>query len=300
MEYDFTLEVADAEEQALKETARARVISSVQAKKKALQKEKDSLDSADSSAILNSSGFTINNPASPGGGYSNRKTRHGRHLRQDQDNLESVEPSKRKRKAATDFDHDSPGPGSRGLLGTNGSIWDKGRSMGDTDQNGEISLDQFFTPRDLTSHFKQAYAVVAEVWSGKRPKVAGKGPNGMGTLTNGFPHDMPHRFHHQSDDEEAQEESTALMAPAMDRTGSHATRSTRNNQIDVISPRDSYDSLKNPDRIYGLAVMDALPIRSLKQSSTKDLETPLTASLTTQEITEDRAYFEQMLAEETY
>ena len=299
MEYDFALEVADTEEQALKETVRARVVTSVQAKKKALQKEKDSLDSADSSAILNSSGFTINHPASPGGGYNNRKTRHTRHLRQDQDNLESVEPSKRKRKAATDLDHDSPGPGSRGLVGTNGSIWDKGRSLADSDQNGDASLDQYFTPRELTSHFKQAYAVVAETWSGKRPKAAGKGPGSMGTLTNGFPHDMPHRFHNQSEDEEAQEDSTALMAPAMDRTGSHATRSTRNNQVDVISPRDSYDSLKNPDRIYGLAVMDALGVRSLKQSN-KDLEAPLTSSLTTQEMTEDRAYFELMLAEETY
>ena len=297
MEHDFSIEVADAEEQALKEAARLRLISSVQAKKRALQKEKDSLDSADSSAILNSSGFTITQPASPGGGHNNRKTRHGRHLRQDQDNLDSVETNKRKRKAAADFDHDSPGPGSRSLLGTNGTLWDKSRSFLEDNQDGEISLDHFFTSRELASHWRQAYAAIAGVWAGKRPKTNAKSLNGTGYTVNG---DARERLQNQSDEDDAQEDTNTLVAPAMDRTGSHATRSTRNNLIDVTLPRDSYDGLKNPDRIYGLAVMDASSIRSQKQPGNRDLEAPLTSSLSTQEITEDRAYFEQVLADDSY
>lgn len=299
MEHDFSLEVADAEEQALKEAARTRLMNSVQAKKRALQKEKDSLDSADSVAIWNSSGFAITQPASPGGAHSNRKTRHGRHLRQDQDNLEPVEAGKRKRKAAADIDHDSPGPGSRSLLAINGIPWDKNKSIMENNLDGEASVENFFSSRELAGHWKQAYAAVAEVWAGKRPKANGKAPNGAASLPSGEPRDQ-NKLQHQSDEEDAQEEPTALMAPAMDRTGSHATRSTRNNLIDMTLPRDSYDGLKNPDRIYGLAVMDALGIRSQKQSSNRDLEAPLTSSLSTQEITEDRAYFEQMLAEDTY
>ena len=294
MEYDFSLEVADAEEQALKEAARLRVISSVQAKKKALQKEKDSLDSADSSAILNSSGFTITQPASPGGTHSNRKTRHGRHLRQDQDNIETVETSKRKRKAAADFDHDSPGPGSRSLLGINGTLWDKSRTLENV-RDGEATVEHFFTSRELAGSWKQAYAAVAEVWAGKRPRANGKTLSG-GIVANG---DARDKLPPQSDDDDAQEDSGALVAPAMDRTGSHATRSTRNNMIEMTTTRDSYEVLKNPDRIYGLAVMDSLGVRSQKQSSNRDLEAPLTSSLTTQEITEDRAYFEHILAEDT-
>ena len=300
MEYDFAVEVADAEEQALKAISRKNIREGVQKKKKALQAEKDSLDSADSSAILNSSGFTIANPASPGGAYSNRKTRHGRHLRQDQDTLESVETSKRKRKAPADHDHDSPGPGYRLLSGINASVWDKAGSSVDADQIGEIPVDRRFKPNELASSIKQAYTSVAEAWAGKRPKAAGKGLNGMGSSTNGDLHNLGHRIHNQLDGEDSQDEPTSLIAPAMDRAGSHATRSTRNIQIEVTVPRDSYDSLRNPDRVYGLAVMDALGVRSHKSNNNKDLEAPLTSSLTTQEITEDRAYFEQLLAEDTY
>lgn len=291
MEYDFTLEVADAEEQALKEAARIRVINSVHSKKKALQKEKDALDSADSSTILNSSGFAITQPASPGGAHSNRKTRHGRHLRPDQDNLGSIEAGRRKRKAAADFDHESPGPGFKSLLGTNGSILDKGKSLVDHDPDTVVTLDHYFSARELASHYKQAYAAVAEVWAGKRPKAV----NGFGAFTNGDTHETA-----KSDEDEAQEDFSNLMAPAMDRTGSHATRSTRNNQTDMTLPRDSYEGLRNPDRIYGLAVMDSLAVRSQKQSDKKDLEAPWTASLSTQEITEDRAYFEQVRADDSY
>ena len=86
----------------------------------------------------------------------------------------------------------------------------------------------------------------------------------------------------------------------MDRSGSHATRSTRNIPIDMTLARESYEGLKNPDRIYGLAVIDALGVRAQKQSSNRDLEAPLTSSLSTQEITEDRAYFEQVLAEDSW
>ena len=286
----------------MREAARIRVTNMVQAKKKALQKEKDSLDTADSSALLNSSGFTIAQPGSPGGMHSNRKTRHGRHLRQDQDNLESIEVHKRKRKAPADFDHESPGPGSRTLLGTNVSLWDKSRGFSDNEHENDWTIDKFFSSRELATCHKQAHSAVAEVWAGRRPN---KATNGTAQLTNGAHHDeIGHkrgpRGNAASDDEEGQEDSNALVAPAMDRTGSHATRSTRNNQIDITLPRDSHEGLNNPDRIYGLAVVDAVGARQLKPSNRGDAEAPWTTGLSTQEISEDIAFFEQALAEDMY
>jgi hypothetical protein len=265
-------------------------LSSVQAKKKALQKEKDSLDSADSNTILHSSGFTITQPASPGGIHSNRKTRHGRHLRQDQDNLEIAEGNKRKRKQPPEFDHESPGPGTRTLISGLGSLWEKSRPP---EQNSsDITVEKYFTQRELITYHRQANMTVAESWAGRKPH---RTPNGVSHLTNGDYHEEDghrgNKAHHSDEDEE---DPSNLVAPAMDRTGSHATRSTRNNQPDMTLPRDSQEGLKNPERIYGLAVLDALGARQQKSSTRGDLEAPWTSSLSIQEINEDRAYLESL------
>ena len=274
------MEVAAAEEQALKESARIRVVNSLQARKKALQKDRDILDSADTNAMLHGAGITLTVPGSPGGHHSNRKTRHGRHTRQEQENLEALEGGKRKRKV----DHEeSPGPGSRGFFGV--TLWDKNRDVAVV---GNANVAKFFTAKDLSTHYRQANTLVAEAWVERQPL---RGNNGIPQLTNGH-HENGRGYdgtRDSADDEEI--DTSTLVAPAMDRTGSHATRSTRNNQTDITLARDAQEALKNPERMYGLAVLEALASRQPKAAKA-DLEAPWATSLTTAEQIEDRAYLD--------
>ena len=281
------MEVAAAEEQALKESARIRVVNSLQARKRALQKDRDILDSADTNAMLHGAGITLTAPGSPGGHHhSNRKTRHGRHTRQEQENLEALEGGKRKRK----IDHEeSPGPGSRGFLGV--TLWDKTRDAAAISGNTDIA--KFFTAKDLSTHHRQANTLVSETWVERQPLRGGN--NGIPQLTNGHHHENGRGAagydgaRDSADDEEI--DTSTLVAPAMDRTGSYATRSTRNNQTDITLARDAQEALKNPERMYGLAVLEALASRQPKAAKA-DLEAPWTTSLTTAEQIEDRTYLD--------
>ena len=309
MEYDFAVEVAGVEEQALKDTARSRMISNVHNKKRMLHKEKDSLDSADSSALLHSSGFAIAQPASPGGTHSNRKTRHTRHHRQDPDGLESIDGNKRKRKVPPDLDNDSPGPGARNFFDTPGLLLDKGRTISDHDQIESPSIERHFTSRELGSHHRIAHTQVAQSWAERRPRANAGNSKSGNYMAHAFDYDMqgiesrsrggPAKFNSHSEDEREQEDVGNLVAPAMDRAMNHSTRSTRNNNIDSIIARDAMDGPDDPQRVYGIAVLDANAIR-LRATGSRDIEATLTSSLSTQEITEDMAFFQQALTDDSY
>ena len=311
MEYDFAVEVAEIEEQALKDTARSRMITNVHNKKRMLHKEKDSLDFADSSALLHSSGFAIAQPASPGGLYINRKTRHTRHHRQDPDSLESVDGNKRKRKVPTDFDNESPGPGTKNFFDAHGLLSDKGRTVADHDQMEPPSIERHFTSRELGSHHRAAHTQVAQSWAERRPKPyashgQNKSINDTGHFINHDPQSSdirlrgaPAKLNNQSEDERDQEDPGNLVAPAMDRNMNQSTRSTRNNNLDTVTARDAIDGPDDPQRVYGNAVLDANAIRS-RATGSKDVEATPTPSLSTQEITEDMALFQQALIDELY
>lgn len=303
MEYDFSVDVAMREEQTLKDAARTRVINQVHQKKRLMQKEKELLDSADSTALLHSTGFTITQPGSPGGPASNRKTRHTRHHRPDPDNHEALEGNRRKRKAPLDFDNGSPGPGMRMVLEGPSILWEKNKVASEHDPMLPASVDKFFNSRELTTYSRAANNTVAHEWAEKRPKshlTNGKVPNGLHSLTNGSTTDTDNghaRGNQHSDGEMDDDETTQLVAPAMDRTGSHATRSTRNNQLEAPSSRDPYDGLDNPRRVFGSAVLEASSIRA-KVNSNKDIEAPLTSCLSAQEIADDLAFFQQAITED--
>lgn len=277
-EYDFSVQVAAAEEQALKDTAKHRVVSALQARRKALQKDREILDSSDINAMLHGAGIILTAPGSPGP-HNNRKTRHGgRHTKQEQDNQETTESAKRKRRQ--DFD-ESPGPGSRNLIGT--TSWTR-----DIPTPGDSDVAKYFSPKDLSLHYRQANTIVAESWVERKPIRT----NGIPQLMNGHHENGRYNGVQESGDDE-EIDTSALVAPAMDRTGSHATRSTRNNQTDITLARDTFEALKNPERMYGLAVIEALGPRQPKAAKA-DLEAPWTPSLTSAEIMEDRAYLDTL------
>ena len=309
MEYDFAIEVAAAEEQALKDTARSRMISYVHSKKRMLHKEKDSLDSADSSALLHSSGFAIAQPASPGGVHSNRKTRHTRHHRQDPNSLDSIDGNKRKRKMPADLDNDSPGPGTRNVFDAHGLLPDKGRVVTDHDQLEPPSIERHFTSRELSSHHRMAHTQVAQSWADRRPKTNVANTKLVNDASNPVDGDtqgtelrskgVSGKPSSPSDEEREQEDFGSLIAPAMDRAVNHSTRSTRNNNLDSLVARDAVDGFDDPQRVYGNAVLDAGAIRS-RTTGNKDVEATPTASLSLQEITEDMAFFQQASTDDLY
>ena len=302
MEHAFALEVAEAEEQALQESARTRVINIIQSKKRAIQKEKDLLDTADSNALLyTSSGFTTTQPGSPGGSHNNRKTRNMRHHRPDPES--AAEPAdggnKRKRKLPGDFDHESPAPPLRAL--------------GDpppAERDSPEPIEAYFSAKDLAAHARAASTAVAQVWAERPPGVAphGDAPNGTGAAPPDAPADADaRRGRRRTPDEPDAPDATALLAPAMERSGSYATRSTRYLNAEPTVPARS--ALANdgggggggggggdPRQVFGAAVLDAHAARA-KVTSTKDVEAPLSSGLSAAELAEDMQLLARLMTD---
>ena len=322
MEYDFALEVAEAEEQALRDSARTRVVYGIQSKKRAIQKEKDLLDAADSNTLLyNSSGFTTTQPGSPGGGglHNNRKTRHTRHHRQDSDGIEPAEATaavgnnKRKRKAPTDFENGSPAPHVRTLGDLYASFWDgaKGNKGAGENHNGSSSspepIDRFFSAKDLAMNLRHANNLVAQSWSKRRPSTSlgdAIWPTGVATTT-GPPTPLPpgRRGRPRSHASASPPEPAALQAPAMERGGSYQTRSTRNLHPEPptaltvpLAVRLESGGAEDPRRVFGAAVLDAHIARQ-RVPTTRDVEAPLSSGLSTEERAEDLQLIARLMAD---
>ena len=302
VDFNYAVKVATVEQQNLKELARTRVYHSVATRRKTLNKDKENADYTDTAALLSVAGITITAPASPGGGHTNRKTRYTRH-RQDPENLEAVENSKRKRKVPADFENNSPGPGARIPADYNPLLfWRKNKGAGEQELDLEsLSIEGFFGARDLQTHARQACQTVAQAWASKRqPHLNGKGLNGPNGLTNGITLDAEERLQKelQAEEMETTEDVTNLVAPAMDRGGSHATRSTRNNVAELVS-RESWEGLDDPHRMYGAGVIEALSIRQKATANNKELEATSPAGLDPSELADDMALFQQMIAEDS-
>ena len=307
MERDFALEVADAEEQALRDSARGRVISIIQGKKRALQKEKDLLDTADSNTLLyNSSGFTATQPGSPGGGsLNNRKTRHTRHHRQDPDSNEPAESNKRKRKLPVDFDSESPAPNMRNLGELFNQGWDRSRNSAEPDTDTSEPIESYFTAKELAAHARTASNAVAQVWAERDLQLLQNGdlPNGTGPVHVDAVDSEPKRGRRRSPAESEAPDPATLAAPAMERTGSYATRSTRNlNPEPALPMRSAFvnggGGGGDPRRVYGAAILDALAARA-KVTSNKDVEAPLTGGLSAVEQAEDMQLMARLMSDPT-
>ena len=298
-EFLFATRVATVEQQNLKEAARNRVIQSVQTRRKTLNRDKDNADYTDPATLSHTASLLATAPASPGGPHGQRKTRHTRH-KQDPENIELHENNKRKRKALTEFDHDSPATGTRSVPDVSTALTlRRTKASGEADPGFEpISLKAVFGARDLESFSRTAYQTVATAWSAKRgpTQVNGSRTNGVGYLTNGNISDLeekPRKDLHR-EDLDINEDFTNLAAPAMDRTGSHTTRSTRNNHIEA-AVREPWETRDDPERIYGHAVLEALNFRPKAGTTNKDLEAGPPSGLSTTEIHEDLALFQSLI-----
>ena len=306
MDYDFAIQVAEAEEQALQESVRNRVISIIQAKKRNIQKEKDLLDNADSNTLLyNSSGFTTTQPGSPGGSHNNRKTRHTRHHRGDLDGEPAEPPNKRKRKAA-DLDNESPAPALRNV-GEHDVVWDKSKDATVNGNDNPEDIKSYFSAKELTVHYRGANSAVARVWAERRSSPQPNGDSAgtdNGDTVEGEPVRRARRRSKDSGTEPVEHSSLAsvLAAPAMERSGSYATRSARNLHTEpaptvapVVSGNRENGAI-DPRRLYGIGVLDALAART-KVASSKDVEAPFSSSLSAAEIAEDAQLMARLMAE---
>jgi len=279
----------------LRHAARERLASLIRAKKKQLQKEKEMLDSADYSTLVNNYQFALTQPASPSGIHGNRKTRNTR--RNDWDIVDRVDGVRKKRPMMADTEPGSPMPGSRLTHDVQTSaLWEK-QEMPD---NG-LTLQHYFSARELNMHNKHARDETARTWASKRMKnhlPNSKTTNYTIRQTNGHISDAEDGGEGASDEESLAADRMALVAPAMDRTGSsHATRSTRNQQPTAESVLH-YDAFENggvggqdPQRVYGAAVIDAQALRNqLKDPGSKDFDIPGLAGFSVQEQSEDWAF----------
>ena len=209
------------------ESLRQRLLASVQAKKAALQRDKEKLDIADTNALLyHPNQFSINNVASPGGPQSNRKTRHTRH-RLEADELDAVNGTngKRKRKGPADVENGSP---VREAEQTNGFKGFEARQE-DLQVTAPIySIEKLFTEKELNIHLQSASLDVLEhQQSTKRRKV--DAPSAIPMID---PSDHEDEVDAEPDFGGDGTGDIFLEAPAMERNTTnqsyHATRSTRN------------------------------------------------------------------------
>lgn len=296
MEYDFSLDTAKAEHRTMREHVRERAINAIKQKKRQLQKEKDQLDAADGNTLIFNSGqFAITQPASPGGAQNHRKTRHTRHCL-DLDNLEGVgESHKRKRKV--DIEHDSPGPNGKGVL-DGPSNWEKINSLFAQDHvaTPALTIDRLFTPKELVNHLKEATELTARQWTAKRSKHPHNGKGPVPILTNGDISDLETLPQLKPASEEEEEDTSALVAPVMDRTGSHTTRSTRNNPVENPYAYDPADrDADDRHRLFGIAAMRAVGSRAKNQ-----LEAPTVKGLSTEAQEDDLAAFSELISADKY
>ncbi|KAH6996801.1 Sds3-like-domain-containing protein [Ilyonectria destructans] len=206
--YAYKVETAKREHRALTSTLRDRLINTLTQKKNRLNREKEVLEINDSNALLlNPNQFSLTNPSSPGGTHGKRATR----LRKDADDMYS---DNKKRKRNPGDDDGSPVPIRRALDPNNTTpLWQSEKARAAAKQNGPAySIDKLFTDKELSLNYNTA-ALAAHQYI-LRNRVSGSGSSPEDT-DSGNGND-------NGDDADSQP-----SAPMMERSVSHATRSTR-------------------------------------------------------------------------
>lgn len=271
-------------------------------KKSTLLKDKDRPDLGDSSSLLfNSSQFGLSSSASPGGGLSNRKTRHTRHKLEVDDIGTSGNGSKRKRKANIDANASSPEPAGRAALPDSILHWKDTHSKHESQQmtTAQVTVEDLFSQRELDLHLQSASHAAIDTITTKRRKISEEGQSSS-TLSNAEASDM------EGDEAEAGKgastnlpdveiEDPFLAAPEMDRTANssmHQTRSTRNTIREV--PIASFDI---PSDLYGRATAISL-IGTYNKERKKEEEYQRAPPLTDGEKENDLAMITAAIREE--
>ncbi|KAF5022005.1 hypothetical protein F66182_5962 [Fusarium sp. NRRL 66182] len=207
----YKVETAKREHRALTSTLRDRLINTLTHKKNRLNREKEVLEINDSNALLlNPNQFSLTNPSSPGGPHGKRATR----LRKDVDDMQMYSDNKKRKRNAGD-DDGSPAPTRRALDNNNTTaLWQSEKARAAAKQNGPVySIDKLFTDKELSLNYNTA-ALAAHQYV-LRNRVNGGGLS---------PEDSDSGHGEANGDHDADSQPSA---PAMERSVSHATRSTR-------------------------------------------------------------------------
>lgn len=204
------METAKREHRALTSTLRDRLINTLTQKKNRLNREKEVLEINDSNALLlNPNQFSLTNPSSPGGTHGKRATR----LRKDADDLSTMYTDKKRKRHAGD-DDGSPAPIRRALDPNNTTpLWQSEKARAAAKQNGPVySIDKLFTEKELSLNYNTAAVAAHQYILRNRVNANGSSPDDTDS-GNG---------HENGEDGDSQP-----SAPVMERSVSHATRSTR-------------------------------------------------------------------------
>ena len=241
---EYQVDVACIEHDQLTNMIRDRIYHVISKRKAKLLAERDTLDIADTNAVLfHPNQFSIAHPASPGGPSSNRKTRHTRH-RLEVDEMGTIaESNKRKRKAA---DHTENGSPARAIDSDTNYPWKEATAKVESQQlTPLLTLDRLFSEKEIIMSLQTASrsaiyrmskrrklkAHEASKLSRGRFRYKGNGIDAQQTASSSEdsdsetePSDAPN--HPQPD--APSNGDARLEAPAMDRTANssyHATRS---------------------------------------------------------------------------
>ncbi|KAK4987733.1 hypothetical protein LTR50_004386 [Elasticomyces elasticus] len=236
-QHNLKVSVAEREHYELSSTIRNRLITSINARRAELMREKEKLDISDSNAfLLHPNQYTINNPASPGGALSNRKTRHTRHRVGDPDEPENT--LKRKRKAAMAEEIDSPGPAPafRSLqaeTARTSSPYHEARAKTQYAQQEApaYSLERLFTEKELAMATTVAYQAAHNFLVNENLKPANTVRMTNGNAAPSIPSidgtvDVP-SVNGIENVPSISGDSPPPTAQEMERTTSHFTRTTR-------------------------------------------------------------------------
>ena len=282
--------MAEEEHKRLMDALRQRLIASVQAKKTALQRDKEKLDIADTNALLyHPNQFSINNAASPGGPQGNRKTRHTRH-RLDADDIDTINGAnrKRKRKAPTDAENGSP---TREAESVNGCRGLEARQEYQQVTAPVYSIEKLFSEKELNMHLQSAsYDVLEQQQATKRRKI--DDASAMPTADSSD----------HEDDVDAEPgfggdgaDDVFLEAPAMERNTTnqsyHATRSTRSLNLANGATRENLGELAGRQTAAEM-------IGTYQREKKKDDDYNRAPALSDQEAAEDFALMAQAMKAE--
>ena len=229
-------------------------------RKNRVLKEKDVTDFGDGNAILlHPSQFGAANPTSPGGMHSKRSTR----LRRDAEELPNfAESNKRKRKAGES--EDSPAPHRQRMEnGTSTPVWlqEKARNTHNQHLSFLYSIEKLFTEKELSMVHHQA-ALAAHAYMIRQP-ISGSDdgdspPNGRNdSNSDQGPAAEGNDENNSRDRQDRDGPSTSnnepdspppSSAPTMEKSYSHATRSTKggfNAQNRPLGPDDMSTPIYN-------------------------------------------------------
>ena len=193
-------------------TLRDRLVNTLTQKKNRLNRDKEVLEINDSNALLlNPNQFSLTLPASPGGPHGKRATR----LRKDTEDLQMYSENKKRKRNAGDEDG-SPAPVRRALDANNTTpLWQSEKARVAAKQNGPVySIDKLFTDKELSLNYNTAALASHQYILRNRVNGNGSSPDdsdsGLVDMNGG--------------DYDADSQPSA---PTMERSVSHATRSTR-------------------------------------------------------------------------